>query len=187
MKFFNVIFIAILIVACNGCGYKLGLAGKDESIRKIYVYTVINETRKPGLEMPMTNAVINAFHYYGSGITVTNHKDEADTFLIIKLTTYDRAPARFNRADIVEESVVNIYAEFQVYRSKPDRNNNIDGTQVNGIQLIKPYFDCTVSASTTYFLSPNQPEGERSIQNVLLDKLARKIVDNIVYRWSSRI
>ncbi len=185
MKIFNFILVLISIFNISGCGYQLGLAGKDESLKKIYVYTVTNETRKPGLEMPMTNCVINAFHYYGCGITTTNKKEEADSFLVVKLTTYDRAPARFNRADIVEESVVNIYADFQVYKIKPDLNNKFNSSDNKGVQLIKPYFERTVSASSTYFLSPNQPEGERSIQPQLLDKLSREIVDAIVYKWSS--
>lgn len=174
------IFAAIIVISfLSGCGYQLGLVGQDTSIQNIYCYTVVNQTRKPGLEMPMTNTIIAAFQQYSGGIKIVNSKEEADSFLLVRLTGFDRAPARFNDADVLEESHVTLYADVFVYNYDVDpRMSDIKGSTV-----IHPVYETSVSASATYFLDPNQPEGEQAIFPQLYDKMSREIVTSIIERW----
>ncbi len=179
---FMLLLSLILPFTLTGCGYQLGLAGQDTSINNIYIYTVVNKTRKPGLEMPVTNAVINAFHNAGSYLKVVEDKKDADAFLVVKLTRIDRAPARFDESDFLEESLVTLYAEVALYDFDLDpRLSDIQSDE--NTEEIEPLYHASLAESATYFLQPNQPEGERSIHPQLFDKLSRKIVNSIAERW----
>ncbi len=179
MSIFTLFSLLAVLCFLPGCGYKLGLTGMDKPYKNIYCYTVVNETRKPGLEMPMTNAIIDAFHHYGGSIKIVTNKEEADAFMLVKLTSFVRSPARFDDADFLEESSVSLYAELFLYPYDLDpRESDI---QQNA--LVKPIYHVNFAESATYFLEPNQPEGERSILPQLYDKISREIVSLVVERW----
>lgn len=181
MKHFNYTLILVFICAViglNGCGYQLGLVGQDTSVKNVYCYTVINETRKPGLEMPMTNSIINAFHHAGTHVKIVSDKNEADTFLLVKLVDFSRAPARFNEADFLQQSQATLYADMYLYRTDVDpRSPNLNTVPE------RAFYHARIAQSATYFVQPNQPEGEQSIHPQLFDKVSTDIVNKIVERW----
>ena len=178
----NLCFVLFVFVGLSGCGYQLGLVGRDTSIKYVYCYTVKNETRVPGMEMPATNSIINALNRRGGHVKVVSDKDKADTFLYVKLTDYDRSSARFDEADITQQSMLNLYAEMYLYRSPID--DQLHEKNENTPELT-PFLKADIAATATYFLEPNQPEGERSIRPQLYYELSDKIVDQIVNRWST--
>ncbi|MCD6460263.1 hypothetical protein J7L67_06310 [bacterium] len=178
----NICLITVLSFGLAGCGYQLGLAGKDASIQNIYCYTVKNETRIPGMEMPATNSIINTLNRRGANLKVVSDQNKADTFLYVKLLDYERSAARFDEADITQQSVVTLYASMKLYHSPIDIQSNKKDEDTTDAD---PFFEIEISATCTYFLEPNQPEGERSIRPQLYDKLSDEIVDQIVNRWGS--
>lgn len=185
--------IISLLMLCSGCGYQLGLAGKDTSIKRVYCYTVRNKTLQPGIEMHLTNTIIRTLQQKGEHIEVVKDKDKADTFLYVEVTEYDRAPARFNEADFLQQSSVTMFAQMFLYRSDvedqlkrlrdPDRVKS-DVTDDQEEPVVKPLYSDMVSASSRYYIEPNQPEGERSIMPQLYEEMANAIVDNIINRWT---
>ena len=84
----SILLVSIFFV--SGCGYQLGLVGRDMSIQKIYLYTVVNNTRRPGLEMHATNAIIRAVQRYGAHLEVVSDVNQADTYMVVKLDNIDR-------------------------------------------------------------------------------------------------
>jgi len=183
MSYLKKLCLALIVSAClSGCGYQLGLVGKDTSINYVYCYTVKNETRMPGMEMHATNSIINTLSRRGGHVKVVSDKNKADTFLYVKLIDYDRASARFDEADVTQQSMVNLYATMYLYRSPID--DQLKEKNENTPQLT-PFLEIDISATATYFLEPNQPEGERSIRPQLYYELSNKIVDQIVNRWSN--
>ena len=137
--------------------------------------------------MPLTNAIIHALQQYGEHIEVVKNKEEADTFLFVSLTVYDRSPARFNEADFLQQSVVTAFAEMALYRV--DVEEQLKNPPKEPLEeelvapLVKPFFSSTVSADAQYFIEPNQPEGENSVRPQLYEELAREVVHQIVNRW----
>jgi hypothetical protein len=178
-----------MIIYFAGCGYQLGLVGKDTSIQNVYCYTVKNKTRIPGVEMHLTNAIIHALQQYGEHIKVVKNKNEADTFLYVEATSYERSPARFNEADFLQQSIVVMFADIYLFRADVEeqikRPANKSDEKESTEPIVNPFFKTTVSADSRYFIEPNQPEGENSIRPQLFDKLAREIVHQMVNRWST--
>ncbi len=175
-----VFFLISAMLIVSGCGYKLGIIGHDPTVKKIFCYTVVNKTRKPGLEMPMTNSIIRGIHHYGAYLESVE-KDMADTYLVVVLTEFNRAPSRFDKGNFTEESLVSLCADVRLYRNQVDVNGSVAGKLSDDCE--KPFYETNLSVSATYFLYPNQPEGERSIMPELYDKLSRQIINKILERW----
>lgn len=175
-----VLFLILTMFVVNGCGYKLGIVGHDSTIKKIFCYTVVNQTRKPGLEMPMTNAIIRGIQHYGAHLETVN-KDIADTYLVVVLTEFNRSASRFDKSNFTEESLVSLFADVRLYHGQVDAHEVASGKVSD--DSIEPFYETNISVSATYFLYPNQPEGERSIMPQLYDKLSRQIINRILERW----
>ena len=183
MSYFKSLCLLVFATFClSGCGYQLGLAGQDTSIKKVYCYTVKNETRVPGMEIHATNAIIKTLNRRGGGIKVVSNKTEADTFLYVKLTDYERSAARFDEADMTQQSMITLYSTMYLYRVPIDDQLK---SKPNDLSEVESFLQTDICATATYFLEPNQPEGERSIRPQLYYELSNKIVDQIVYRWST--
>ena len=178
----NIYIIAIMLTSLfmNGCGYKLGLVGTDQSVRHVYCYTVRNESRRPGLEMPATNSIIREIQKRGDRLTVVSSPDQADTFLVVTITTVTSSASRLDDSDFLEESKVDLNAQMALYRTEI----SYDEDTFELIEHEAPFFESSISVASTFFIEPNQPEGEYSIIPQIMEKLGREIVYKILDRWN---
>ncbi|MCB1195933.1 hypothetical protein KDK77_07090 [bacterium] len=174
----------LIVTLCSsilyGCGYQLGLVGTDKNVKKIYCYTVRNHTRRPGLEMPATNSIIRELQKRGEFLTVVSNPEDADTYLYVALIAITRTAARLSDADFLEESSVALTAEIRLYHSQI----SYDEETFTVIESEPPFYTQAVVVDTSFFIEPNQPEGEYAIIPQLMEKLGRDVVYKILDRWN---
>jgi len=75
-------------------GYQLGPPARHDSIKKLYIPRVGNETREPHLQMEATNVLINEFTREQS-YEIVPRRDEADGILDVTLTKLSMSPVRY--------------------------------------------------------------------------------------------
>lgn len=168
----------LLIVA--GCGYSTG-ARLPSYVKTIYIPTFVNKIDvtsevtdrygykyyKPGMEIDITNTVINKFIYYGK-LRVVKTEEEADLVLKGELTGYARDPLRyFPDSQEVEEYRLTIFASVDLIDKKRDEIS----------------WDDTIGGDTTYYASGSLAVSEETAIKNAIEDLARRIVDRTVEGW----
>jgi len=101
-----VALLSLLVVASGGCGYRLGSLLPPD-LRSIAVPNFKNYTHEPGIEIQVTNGVIERFQVDGTLDVVS--QEEADLLLIGEIIDYKREGLRFSsRTDLTTEFRVTI-------------------------------------------------------------------------------
>lgn len=162
------LFILIITFFSAGCGaYRLGTT-LPSHLRTVFVPTFENTTKKTGIEVDITNAVINYFRRDGNLKPVT--EEEADSVLEGTITGWTRRVLgyRGSEGDVVDEYRLYVTAKI-IFRDKRNSKTLIEGQQVRG------YTDFLVEGSL--------PESEEAAQPDAFKDLARRIVDDVVSVW----
>jgi hypothetical protein len=166
-------------VCClSGCGYTTKTLLPPE-IKTIYVNTFKNsvdiarepsdrrsfQVYRPGIEVKVTNDVINRFIYDGSLRFVD--KESADCILRGELVEYARQPLRYSRADEVLDYRLTIVLRI----SLEDKNGKF---------LWK---DVQIAGDTTFSTAGASAISEEAALNVAAGDVARRVVERTVEGW----
>ena len=167
-------WIAVFAAAnlLSGCGYTQE-AKLPSGIKTIAVRTFKNEippkeqfAYRPGLEVELTNAIIDRFIFDGNLKVVEESK--ADAVLEGAVVSYEQEGVRFDRLESIEE-----YRLFLVIRFKLlDQRTNL-------VIMEEPNF----SGRAEFFVSRSTATVRRSAANTATFDLARSLVDRIVEEW----
>ncbi len=107
--------LGIWLLAASGCGYALEGTRRPEAlkdVRNIAIPVFVNETREPGLERTMTDAVRSRFLLDGRLRVVES--PEADVVLEAAVREYKLEPIGFSQADQVRRYRVFIRTQVRL-------------------------------------------------------------------------
>ena len=163
---------ALLLILAAGCGYtQHTVLPKD--IKTIHVETVKNAVPitelyiyQPGLEMKITNAIINRLHHDGN-LNVAP-QEEADVILQSRLIGFQQGGVRFSNIEAVQE-----YRLFMVL------DLSLKDRRTGEVIWEEPNF----SGDAEYFVTDIRSLGETEATERAIERLARNVVDRIVEDW----
>lgn len=160
--------ILVWVAAClAGCGYSFR-ATAPHQLRTLHVETFRNQTFEPGLEIDLTNAIINRFLF--DGTLQVAQKGKADAVLKGTLTTFRREPLGFTSTEEVEEYRLTLFVDLILW----------DSRQQKVLWEEKQFV-----GDTTFFTTGPLAKSEEKARGESLEKLARRIVDRTVEEWPS--
>ena len=168
----------LLIAASAGCGYTTK-SNLPENLKRIHVAPVKNDVDlssevsdktpfrvyRPGLEVELTNAIINRFIFDGE-LKVTG-PEKADAVVDAKLTNYRRDALRYNEGDDVQEYRLSITMEVTVTQ-KADK---------------KVLWHDNIVGDTTFFLSGPRSITEDEASAKAVEDSARRVVERTIEYW----
>lgn len=170
--FFVWVLLWVLSAGLSGCGYT-NQTVLPRNIKTIAVRTVKNKipvrqvyAYVPGLEIDITNAVIERLHHDGN-LRVTN-EDEADAVLDASLIGFEQEGLRFTSLESVEEFRLFIILDLRLLDAK-----------TNEMIWHEPNF----SGDTEYFVSDVRSLNREEAAERAIERLARNVVDRIVEDW----
>ena len=150
-----------------GCGYSFQTTAPHQ-LRSIYVETFQNKTFEPGLEIDLTNAIIDRFLFDGT-LRVTE-KEKTDAILKGTLTTFLREPLGFTPTEEVEEYRLTLFVDLTLW----------DTRQKKVLWQEKRFV-----GDNTFFTTGPLAKSEEKARGEALKELARRIVDRTVEEWPS--
>lgn len=174
LKFFSL----WLVVVMSGCGYTMK-SGLPENLKRIHVAPVKNgvdlsseisdktpfRVYRPGLEVELTNAMINRFIFDGQ-LKVTD-PEKADAVVEATLVDYRRDALRYNEGDEIQEYRLSISLDV-VVTQKLDQ---------------KILWHDRVTGDTTFFLSGPRSFSEDEAAAKAVEDTARRIVEKTIETW----
>jgi hypothetical protein len=166
------IWVLVAAMALSGCGYtRKTVLPRD--MKTIYVKTVKNKLNpeniygyQPGLEMDITNAVIQRLQQDGT-LKVVEQKN-ADVVLETDLLSLDQEGLRFNSLEGVSQ-----YRLYMVVRLR------LVDTKTGDLIWEEPNF----SGGTEYYVTTVTSIGEQKAAVDAVHRLAYNIADRIVEDW----
>jgi len=166
------IVCGFLAVSLAGCGYTTKVT-LPSGVKTIYVPTFTNEvpqseryTYESGLEIDITNAVIDRLLYDGNLKVVK--ENEADAILVGAVTAYRQESMRYTSTEGVKQYRLYI-ATHLVFKKRATGEVIWEETGFVG------YDD--------YFIEGGDAISERAAANNAIEDVAKKIVDRIVEDW----
>jgi len=162
-----------------GCGYTTK-SNLPDTVKNIHVAPVKNaidlsaevstderfRTYRPGVEVDVTNAIINRFIFDGH-LNVTG-PETADAIVEAKLVDYRRDALRYSEDDDIQEYRLNVVVSCKV---------TLKGTG-------KPLWEQNnLTGDTTFFLSGSRAVSEDEAVTRAVEDLARRVVENTVEIW----
>ncbi len=121
---------------------------------------------RPGVEVDVTNAIINRFIFDGNLKVVSSER--ADAVIEAKMTDYSRDPLRYTDGDEVQEYRLSIRLDVVVYQS---RDHKI------------LWHDQNLVGDTTFFLSGAHALTEDEALVKVVDDVARRVVERTIELW----
>ncbi len=165
-----VLFSGVCVL--SGCGYTQK-AQIPSGIQTIAVRTFKNEippqeqfAYRPGLEIELTNAVIDRFIFDGNLKVVDESK--ADAILEGAVISYEQEGVRFDRLESIEEYRLFLVIKFKLIDQKTHK-----------VIIEEPNF----SGRAEFFISRSPASVRRTAANSATFDLARSLVDRIVEEW----
>ncbi len=171
--------VAVLLVAVlSGCGYTTR-SNLPENLKRIHVAPVKNgvdlsseitdktpfRVYRPGLEVELTNAIINRFIFDGQ-LKVTG-PEKADAVVEATLADYRRDALRYNQGDEIQEYRLSVSLNV-VVTQKSDK---------------KVLWQDRVIGDTTFFLSGARSISEDEAAAKALEDAARRVVEKTLEYW----
>ena len=162
------------LAACllSGCGYTQHVHLPND-IKTVAVKTFKNEippneqfAYRPGLEIELTNAIIDRLIFDGNLKVVDESK--ADAVLEGAIVSYKQEGLRFDRLDSVQEYRLFLVVKFKLIDRK-----------TNKVIIEEPNF----SGRAEFFVSRSPAVTRRTAANNATTDLARSLVDRIVEEW----
>jgi hypothetical protein len=162
-----------------GCGYTQKSL-LPENIKTIHIAPVKNEINlsseisdknrfrvyRPGIEVDITNAVINRFIFDGN-LKVAG-PDNADAIAEAKLIDYRRDALRYSESDDVQEYRLSIVIDITVYQSS-DRK--------------VLWHEPSLVGDSSFFLSGPRAISEDQAAANAVEDLARRVVEKTIELW----
>ncbi len=172
--------ILALCAALAGCGYTTKSL-LPEDIKRIHIAPVKNaidlssensgkdhfRVYRPGLEVELTNAIINRFIFDGN-LRVTSRADDADAIVEAKLVDYRRDALRYTESDDIEEYRVNVVLDVSVYRA-------------SNHQIL--WQDTGLAGDTTFFVAGQRAATEDEAAAKAVEDAARRVVEKTLELW----
>jgi outer membrane lipopolysaccharide assembly protein LptE/RlpB len=172
VSFRSWVFAFLLFSLLSGCGYTQE-AKLPSGIKTIAVPTFKNEippqeqfAYRPGIEIELTNAVIDRFIFDGNLRVVD--EDKADAILEGAIVSYEQEGLRYDRLESVEEYRLFLVVKFKL----------IDG-KTGAVIMEEPNF----SGRAEFFVSRNPLSNRRISANTATFDLARSLVNRIIEEW----
>ena len=177
-KYFVKAFVLFMLLGLSGCGYTTQSL-LPENIRRVHVPPVKNgidltaeisdktpfRVYRPGLEVELTNAIINRYIFDGQ-LKVTP-QDRADAELTATLVDYRRDALRFSEGDEIQEYRLSITVDASLTQKS-------DG---------KVLWRARLTGDTTFFLSGLHSISEDEASGKAVEDVARRIVEKTVEYW----
>ena len=176
--------LRILLLACFfsahfGCGYTQKSL-LPESIKAITVIPVKNaidlsgeisdknrlRVTRPGIEVDLTNAIINRFIFDGNLKVVLPEK--ANAAVEAKIIEYRRDAVRYTNADEVQEYRVSLVIDVAVYETKDHK-----------ILWQDPH----LIGDTSFFLTGSRAVSEDQAAAKAVEDVARRVVERTIEIW----
>jgi hypothetical protein len=171
--------VASLVLLVAGCGYTVK-SNLPEDIRAVHVAPVVNaidlsaeiggkehfRVYRPGVEVELTDAIINQFILEGSLKIVD--RERADAVVEARLVDYRRDPLRYDDDDDIQEYRLNVVADVKVFRVS-DKKVLWEQPRLTG--------------DTTFFLSGPRAVSEDEAAARAVADAARRVVENVVEIW----
>ncbi|OGW86150.1 MAG: hypothetical protein A3A81_05175 [Omnitrophica bacterium RIFCSPLOWO2_01_FULL_45_10b] len=167
-------WIALFLTTCllSGCGYTQQ-AHLPSDIKTVTVKTFKNEippdeqfAYRPGLEIELTNAIIDRIIFDGNLKIVDESK--ADAVLEGAVISYKQEGLRYDRLDSVQEYRLFLVVKFKLVDRKTKK-----------VIIEEPNF----SGRAEFFVSRSPAVTRRTAANDATTDLARSLVDRIVEEW----
>lgn len=172
------VFLLTIFSQVAGCGYttKTILPGNIKTIHVAPVKNAIDlsgeisdkdrfRVYRPGVEVDITNAIMNRFIFDGNLKVVTH--DKADAVLDASLVDYRRDPLRYSEGDDVQEYRLSVTVDVTV-------------TLVNDNKVL---WHERLTGDTSFFLSGPRALSEDEAVVKAVDDLARRVVDKTIESW----
>lgn len=172
-------FLLPFLLGVGGCGYttKVNL---PENIKIIHISPVKNaidlsseiseKTRlrvyRPGLEVDLTNAIINRFIF--DGHLKVGGPDTSNAILETKLTDYRRDSLRYSSSDDIQEYRITIVLDAVLY-SFPDH------------KVI--WHEASLIGDTTFFLSGGRAVTEDEAAAKAVEDVAARVIERTLEAW----
>lgn len=173
-------FTAAILAAAffSGCGYTTK-SMLPEDIKRIHVAPVKNaidltgelsdderfRVYRPGLEVDLTNAIINRFIFDGN--LKISGPDAADAVVETKLVDFHRDPLRYDGDQDVQEYRLNVVIDVAVVRA--------DNRKV--------LWHENVVGDATFFLQGPRATSEDQAVTRLVEDAARRVVEKTIELW----
>ncbi len=164
--------LVFCLLSVSGCGYTQKTA-LPNNMKTIYINTVLNKIEptqifayQPGLEMMLTNAIVNRLNRDGN-LQVVSNRGKADAVLEGYLINFQQEGLRFNSLEQVEESRLFIVMALKLV----DKNGKVIWEEPN------------FSGSSEYFISDVRSIGRDEASRQVVERIAKNIVDRIVEDW----
>lgn len=169
----------LLLASLAGCGYTTK-TNLPPNIRSVHVAPVTNaidlsaevsdrdafKVYRPGLEVDLTNAIINRFIFDGN--LRVEKPGNADSTIEAKLIEYRRDPLRYSENDDVQEYRLNAVIEIALVE-------NGSGKTI--------WKEERLTGDTTFYLSGRRAESEDQAVGRLVEDVARRVVEKTVEIW----
>ncbi len=177
-KFIIFIGIVLFSFSVSGCGYTTK-SQLPENIQRVHVSPVVNgidlgteitdktplKIYRPGMEVDLTNAIINRFIFDGN-LKVTP-LERSDAVLTARLVDYRRDALRYSDGDDVQEYRVSIVMDAELIE------------RVSQKVLWKEQ----ITGDTTFFLAGARVASEDEAANRAVEDAARRVVERTIEYW----
>ena len=167
-------WFTVLVSLCflSGCGYTQEVK-LPSGIKTIAIKTFKNEippqeqfAYRPGLEIELTNALIDSFIFDGNLKVVDESK--ADAVLEGSVISYEQEGLRFDRLESVEEYRLFLVVKFKIIDRRTHR-----------VIINEPNF----SGRAEFFVSRNPTSNRKIAANSATFDLAKSLVNRVVEEW----
>ena len=177
-KFWFVVFWCSMLSAVSGCGYTTKSL-LPENIRRVHVAPVKNSidlseeisdktpfrVYRPGLEVELTNAIINRVIF--DGTLKVAPPEKADAVLDVALVDYRRDPLRYSEGEDVREYRLSVTIDVNF-------TNTVDG---------KKLWTQRITGDNTFFLSGPRAISEDQAAAKAVEDTARRVIEAVVETW----
>jgi len=172
-------FFFLFLLSLAGCGYTTRslLPGNIKSVHVAPVQSTIDlsaeisdkdqfRVYRPGVEVDVTNAIINRFIFDGN--LQVRESGSADAVVEAKLTDYRRDPLRYSKGDDVQEYRLSIYLDVTV-------------TQASDKKVL--WHDKNLVGDTSFFIAGPRAVSEDEAAQKAVEDVARRVVDKTIEVW----
>jgi hypothetical protein len=171
--------VILALLGAAGCGYttKTLLPGNIRSVHVAPVESKIDlaaeisdkdefRVYRPGVEVEVTNAIINRFIFDGN--LQVREASVADALVEAKLTDYRRSPLRYSKGDDVQEYRLSVHLDVQMIQASDKK---------------VLWHERNLVGDTTFFIAGPRAESEDEAAQKAVEDAARRIVDKTVEVW----
>jgi len=169
---------AMGLMLLGGCGYTTK-ALLPENVKTVHVAPVKNaidlsaeisdktpfRVYRPGLEVELTNAIINRYIFDGTLKVVSPEK--ADAVLEAGLVDYRRDALRYSEGEDIQEYRLSIVLDARLYQKA-------DGTTL---------WSRRITGDTTFFLQGSRAISEDEAATKVVDDAARRVIEATIEYW----